>query len=124
MFLSIVRTPENRYFINLKTDEEAPTVAAHKTLEDALHYWESPRQRALSRGSEGGASAIIHSILFDPSIVEFSDIREFLSSVGVSGDTEMRRFVNNTVVGTVSGLWIPTRGGAKAWRSGTKTRLI
>ena len=123
MFLSLVRTTENKYFVNLHLSE-SPTIAAHKTLEDALYYWEEPRRRALSRGCEGAMSAVIHSLLFEPSIVEFTHISDFLGSIGMAPATQARTFTDHTIVGPVSGLWAPDqKAAAKLWRGGRRIRL-
>lgn len=65
----LIQTAERDHFLMAERDGPVTSVRGFESRGDAIHYFEIPNERALSRGGTWAAAVAIFAIQFDPVVI-------------------------------------------------------
>jgi NAD/NADP transhydrogenase beta subunit len=99
------------------------SIMGFETFNKGLEYYEAGYRSSRGLGYEGAMSALINSITFNPSIVQFESLEEIVEKL-FNGKSEAKLVSVSHVSGFVTAIEIANQENARTlWDSGVKPRM-
>jgi hypothetical protein len=119
-FVVIMKTGSSYFLLMNETNEGKVSIPSFPSIREGLDHFEKGYKECLSRDTTWRASAALHWMTFQASIIESKGL-DWLKSLGRDPEPRLSRF--HSVAGSFNGVSLDPAKAQLLWEEGTKPNL-